>query len=79
MISTKINLVYDCNFNKEVSGNGALYWNNNNNSLCNTIKSADALSKKDINILSNNAINKIKKSYTWKIISNKYKNIFTNH
>lgn len=74
--STKLNLLLDVGFNKEVAENAALYWNKKEKNLASLIDKTDNLSETEINILAENAKNRIKNQYSWKFICQKYENIF---
>ena len=75
LASTKLNLLLDVGFNKEVAENGALYWSKENNNLTNLINKADNLSKKEIDTLSKNAINRIDTAYSWEYIVDEYEKV----
>ncbi len=76
--STKLNILLDVGFNKEVAKDAALYWNKKPCSLANLIKMADQMNEKEIEILDKKAKKRIKTNYSWKYISNKYAKVFTN-
>ncbi len=73
---TKINILYDCIFNKEVGRNACYYFNKNNNNLKKIIENVDKLDNESINRLGNKCKNIIEKNYTWDIIVNEYKKFF---
>lgn len=74
--STKLNLLLNVGFNKEVGQDGALYWTKEENNLANLIEKCDKLDEKDIVRLSKTAKKRIEKEYTWKKIVNDYEKIF---
>lgn len=74
--STKINLLYDVNFNKEVVGEGALYWNKKSNNLANLINKVDKLDNSTIEQFNRLSTNRIIQNYTWSEIVSKYENLF---
>lgn len=74
--STKLNLLVDVGFNREVAEDGALYWKREANSLAELIDKVESLSKDEIEELSNNAKKRIYENYTWKYITNKYLECF---
>lgn len=76
LASTRINLLLDVGFNREVAGDAALYWTKNNNVLAELINKADRLKEYEINQLSNKSKERIKKYYSWKKISKEYSEIF---
>ena len=67
--STKLNLLLDVGFNREVAGNTALYWNKNEDNLAQLI---DRCEEMDREKLGRKAKERIKTTYSWKIISDKY-------
>lgn len=73
--STDLNLLLDVGFNKEVAQEAALYWNKDDGSLAKLIEKADKMSVKDIEILGNKAKKRIKDAYSWKYITDKYKEL----
>lgn len=74
--STKVNLLYDVNFNKEVAGEGALYWNKKSNNLANLINKVDKLDNSTIEQFNRLSTNRIIQNYTWSEIVSKYENLF---
>ena len=74
--STKINLLLDVGFNREVAEDAALYWNKQNGNLAELIDRADDLSNEQIEILGKKAKQRIIDEYSWKYISDKYKKLF---
>lgn len=76
LASTKINLLLDVVFNKEVGLDGAIYFNKEDYSLANLIDSADKFSDKEIEELSTKAKKRIENEYTWRYIVDKYETLF---
>lgn len=76
--STKLNLLLDVGFNREVGEEGALYWNKEKGSLASLINKCDKLEQKEIDDLGNRAKDRINKEYSWDNIINKYEEIFEN-
>lgn len=74
--STKINLLLNVGFNREVAEDAALYWNKQNGNLAELIDKADNLSDEQIEILGEKAKQRIIDEYSWKYISDKYKKLF---
>lgn len=73
LASTKLNLLLDVPFNREVAEDGAMYWNKEDGCLSKLID-------KDINgdkieSLSKKAIVRIENEYKWDIICNKYREV----
>ena len=76
LASTKLNLLLDVVFNKEVGLDGAIYFNKEDYSLANLIDSADKFSDKEIEELSTKAKKRIENEYTWRYIVDKYETLF---
>ncbi|MBU7481918.1 beta 1-4 rhamnosyltransferase Cps2T [Lactiplantibacillus pentosus] len=70
--STKINLLYDVSFNREVAQNGARYWSTKNGDLSNLINNSDALNSYDIDKLDELSTNRIVSHYSWDKIIKDY-------
>jgi len=76
LAATKINLLYDCVFNKEVGQDSSIYWNLENNSLKNKIEFCDKLGEEEINKFASIAKNVILNNYTWDYIVSSYEKLF---
>ena len=74
--TTKLNLLLDVGFNKEVAKEGAFYWNKEEGNLSNLINKVEQLTKDDIEKYSKLAKNRIQKDYTWEKIVKMYEKIF---
>ena len=74
--STKLNLLLDVGFNREVAEDSALYWTKQNNSLANLINICDGMDADDIVALGCKAKERVKNNYSWEIIADKYQNVF---
>lgn len=70
--STKLNLLLDVEFNREVAEDAALYWTKEEGDFTSLINKVDNLSQKEIDILSEKAKKRIKNAYSWNFISNRY-------
>lgn len=70
--STKLNLLLDVGFNREVAGDGALYWRKEDRDLEKLIEKTDKISVSDVNIYGDKAKNRIKNAYSWKYICGQY-------
>ena len=75
LATTKLNLLLNVGFNKEVGENGAVYWDKNN--LKKKIELVDKLREKEIDILSKNAKQRILDEYSWTNIISKYEILFS--
>ena len=76
LASTKLNLLLDVGFNKEVGEDGAFYWNKEDGNLSALINELDNISQADIEEMSNKAKKRIKDNYSWELIINKYEDRF---
>lgn len=76
LASTKLNLLLDVGFNKEVGQNGAMYWNKEDGDLSNIIENADGLKENEIQELSKKAKSRIEDEYSWKKIIKEYEILF---
>ncbi|MCH4282002.1 MAG: DUF1972 domain-containing protein [Solobacterium sp.] len=74
--STKINLLYDVGFNKEVAEGAALYWNKMSGNLASLIDYADRMSSQEIKEFGEKAKRRIEEAYSWQYISDKYLILF---
>ncbi|MFC5701788.1 beta 1-4 rhamnosyltransferase Cps2T [Cohnella faecalis] len=76
MASTSMNLLLDVVFNKEVGGNGALYFNKYAGSLKLLLEEADRMEEDAILALQRNARRRIERHYDWQEIVEKYEGVF---
>ncbi len=76
LASTRVNLLLDVGFNKEVGENSALYWNKNTGSLATLIEKADVLSEDEIQALDQNSLNRVITAYSWEKICREYEDAF---
>lgn len=74
--STKLNLLLDVGFNREVGQDGALYWNKDNKNLSNLIEECDKITYEKVIDLDEKSNQRIEKEYSWDKIIEKYENIF---
>lgn len=74
--STKVNMLLDVGFNREVAQSSALYWSKEKNSLSQLISYIEQLDINDINILDCNSTHRIVESYSWQLICSQYNNIW---
>lgn len=72
--STRLNLLLDVGFNREVGENGALYWEKDNLHIL--IEEVEKLDEEKIKILEENANERIKKQFSWKYIVDEYEKEF---
>lgn len=76
--STKLNLLLDVGFNREVALDCALYWTKETGSLSSLIKKADGLSAAERDELGTKAKRRIFEAYRWEDIAGKYEKLFLN-
>ncbi len=74
--STKLNLLLDVGFNKEVGQDAALYWNKSEGSLRKLIDSADLISEEEIEDYGVRAKRRIGQAFSWKYIADKYNKVW---
>lgn len=74
--STKLNLLLDVGFNKEVGQDGALYWNKESENLATLINESDKMSIQQISELNEKSNKIIEEKYSWNKIISMYENIF---
>ena len=76
--STKLNLLLDVGFNREVANDAALYWKKNEGSLSEVIKEADLMRETEIEQYGNKAKTRIKSAFSWEFIGLRYHKMFLN-
>lgn len=76
MGSTKLNLLFDVGFNREVGEDAALYWSCEQGSLANLIEAADQLNEAQINAFGLLAKRRIEEAYRWESIVSQYQDLF---
>lgn len=74
--STKLNLLLDVGFNREVAENAAMYWTKEKGSLANLIDKADLLDIAQIEEYGRKSKERIKQKYSWKYITDQYEKVF---
>ncbi|HEM4622856.1 TPA: glycosyltransferase family 1 protein [Streptococcus suis] len=72
--STKLNLLLDVGFNREVGEEGAKYWNKDN--LHRVIDSCEQLSQEQINDMDSLSIKQVKERFSWDFIVDEYEKLF---
>lgn len=76
LASTKLNLLLDVGFNREVALDSALYWTKNEGELEKLINNVDNFSNEKIDKLANNAVSRVEECYTWDYICECYERLF---
>lgn len=74
--ATKLNLLLDVGFNREVAEDAACYWTKDPGSLSALISSCDDMSTDHRDILGEKAKNRIRHSYSWQYIVDQYEKVF---
>lgn len=74
--STRLNLLVDVGFNREVAEDGALYWSREPGDLSRLIDYSDTMKTGDVNALGRKARECVARKYTWDIICNEYAYVF---
>ena len=76
LASTKVNLLLDVGFNKEVGQNGALYWGKGENELSKLIHAADSMTHEEVEMYDRESTGCVQKFYRWDDIVSKYEAVF---
>lgn len=76
--STKINLLLDVGFNREVAEDAAMYWNKDEGNLADAIDKSDAMTVEHREQLGERAKQRIIDEYSWEYICDEYEEIFSN-
>ena len=72
LASTKLNLLYDCCFNKEVGKDSSLYWSLDEGNLSSLIDTYDKLDVEEINKYDSMSKEAIVERYNWALIVSEY-------
>ena len=76
LASTRLNLLLDVGFNREVAEGSALYWTKESGSLAELIGRADAMSEDEIEKLDEASTDVIRRRYSWRYITDTYEDLF---
>ena len=76
MGSTKLNLLLDVGFNREVGGDAALYWQKEEGKLADLIRFADTMSEQEADNLGKKARERIQTYYSWTFIGEEYRKLW---
>lgn len=76
LATTKLNLLLDVGFNKEVAKQGAMYWNKEEGNLSDLINSLENISDEEKEKYGTMAKRRIEEEYNWNKIVTKYEKIF---
>lgn len=74
--ATKLNLLYDVGFNKEVAGDSALYWNKEAGNLSAMIDGCEKITEEQINKMDELSTKRIADEFSWEKIVDEYEKIF---
>lgn len=77
LASTRVNLLLDVGFNREVAEDTALYWDKTQGSLSRLIEQADRLSEQETKLLDINSTQRVACAYSWEHICSAYEAIFS--
>lgn len=75
--STKLDLLLDVGFNREVAEDGALYWTKEDGNLAALIDSCETLTPDEIAKYDELSSRRIAEHYSWPFIAEEYKRVFT--
>ena len=76
MGSTKLNLLLDVGFNREVGMDGAVYWGKGDGELASLIDRMDRITPEERRELGRKARERIRKNYSWDDITDRYEELF---
>lgn len=76
MGSTRLNLLFDVGFNKEVGQDAALYWSKKDGDLAGLIDRVDGLEEAELEEYGQKAKQRIRDAYSWQFIADRYEEIF---
>ncbi|MDD6655873.1 MAG: DUF1972 domain-containing protein [Lachnospiraceae bacterium] len=71
--ATKLNLLLDVGFNREVAGDAALYWTKEDNNLAKLIDECEEIDRETLGM---KAKERIRVAYSWEYISSRYADIW---
>lgn len=73
--ATKLNLLYDVGFNREVAEDAALYWSLDEGNLAQLIDTVDKMDESKIDEFGEKAKKRIREEYSWEYIASRYDGI----
>ncbi|MEE0686553.1 MAG: DUF1972 domain-containing protein [Lachnospiraceae bacterium] len=74
--STKLNILLDVGFNREVAEDSAVYWNKEDGNLALVIDKADQMSEMEIEAYGAKAKQRIEDAFSWEFITQEYYRVF---
>ena len=75
--STKLNLLLDVGFNREVAEEAAVYWSKEDGDLAKLINTSDEMNSDEIEKIGIKAKQRIEEAYSWQFITDEYMRLFT--
>ena len=76
MAHTKLNLLLDVSFNREVAENSAVYWNKSEGCLSNLLNVCDEMELQELQEYDTLSRNRMKEMYSWEFIESEYEKIW---
>ena len=76
--STRLNLLYDIGFNREVGEDGTLYWSKEKDNLKNLLEESVKYDEDTLDAFDRKSNQRVIDNYSWKKIVNEYENLFLN-
>lgn len=76
LASTRLNLLLDVGFNREVAESSALYWTKDAGNLAALLSRADSLPRNQIMNLDDMSTKRIASAYSWRFITDCYESLF---
>ncbi len=76
LAATKVNLLLDVEFNREVAKESALYWTKLEGSLAHLIEDSEQLNEDQVKELDASSTNRIRQQYSWDAIVDSYETLF---
>ncbi|MCC4509706.1 DUF1972 domain-containing protein [Limosilactobacillus reuteri] len=74
--STKLNLLYDVGFNREVGQDSALYWTKEDFDLAHLLETTVNMPENEIEKTNQKSNDRIKNNYSWQFITKQYQKVF---
>ena len=74
--ATRINLLIDVPFNREVAGDAAFYWNKTDGNLAKLINEVDSLGQDKMDEYACEARRRIETSYSWNLVGREYADLW---
>lgn len=79
LATTRLSLLYDVSFNREVAQDSALYWPLDEGRLASLLEKADALKEEQISMLDAKSTDRIRQEFSWEKINNEYEMLWLNN